>query len=63
MAQVLKTYLGNQKGAILPKPFEEMISRLIVADERVTVRLTGVSTNNLNQLYNFEGNFLLIQGN
>jgi hypothetical protein len=55
MAQILKTYLGDQKGAILPKPFEEMISRLIVADEKITIRLTGVTSNNPTQLHSFEG--------
>ncbi|KAI6178303.1 UBC core domain-containing protein [Aphelenchoides besseyi] len=36
------TYTNNQKGVNLPETFEDIVLRLIVADETITVRLTGV---------------------
>lgn len=57
VAQILKTYLGSQRGTILPKPFEEMISRLIISDEKITIRLTGVTSSSSTQLHSFEGKF------
>ncbi|KAI6202918.1 hypothetical protein M3Y94_00496400 [Aphelenchoides besseyi] len=43
VCELLKsTYTNDQKGVNLPETFEDIVLRLIVADETITVRLTGV---------------------